>query len=82
MQARCAPASSRSHSAVTTSRPKARIDSRSSPKLSSRLAIQRGISAPHISEKRISCDELVIGMMPGTMGTSTPSLRASSTNWK
>ena len=67
---------------MTTSAPNARIASRSSPKLSSRRAIQRGTSAPHISEKRISCEKFVIGMMPGTIGTSTPSLRASSTKRK
>src|SRR6202012_997584 len=39
-------------------------------------------SAPHISEKRISCEKFVIGMMPGTIGPSTPSLRASSTKRK
>ena len=32
-------------------------------------------SAPVASEKRISCDELMMGMTPGTMGTSTPALR-------
>ena len=30
-----------------------------------RLAIQRGISAPQASEKRLSCVKFEIGMMPG-----------------
>ncbi|MNV83647.1 hypothetical protein D3C71_1774640 [compost metagenome] len=54
----------------------------SSPKACKRKRIQRGISAPLASEKRISCVELLIGMMPGTTGTSTPSRRASSTKRK
>jgi hypothetical protein len=40
---------------LTTSRPKALIEALSSPKLASFKRIQRGISAPHMSEKRISC---------------------------
>jgi hypothetical protein len=44
--------------------------------------IQRGISAPHMSEKRISWLALVIGMMPGSTGTCTPMRRASSTKRK
>ena len=47
-----------------------------------RLPIQRGISAPQASEKRRSWVKLEIGMMPGTIGTFTPSLRASSTKRK
>ena len=39
-------------------------------------------AAPHASEKRASCEKLLIGMMPGTIGTSIPSASASSTKWK
>ena len=34
--------------------------------------IQRGSSAPQTSEKRASFEKLTIGMMPGTIGISTP----------
>jgi hypothetical protein len=44
--------------------------------------IQRGISAPHCSEKRRSWLKLAIGMMPGVIGTCTPSRRTASTKWK
>ena len=44
----------------------------SSPKPSSLRRIQRGISAPHASEKRASCEKFWIGMMPGTIGRSMP----------
>ncbi len=51
----------------------------SSPKLSSRSRIQRGISAPQASEKRASWVLLLMGMMPGTMGRSTPIASTDST---
>jgi hypothetical protein len=44
----------------------------SSPNACRRSRIQRGISAPQASLKRISWVELVMGMMPGTTGTSRP----------
>ena len=47
-----------------------------------RLPIQRGISAPQASEKRRNWLKLEIGMMPGMIGTSMPSRRASSTKRK
>ncbi|MCY1312502.1 hypothetical protein D9M70_629290 [compost metagenome] len=47
-----------------------------------RLPIQRGISAPQASEKRRNWAKLEIGMMPGMIGISTPSLRTASTKWK
>ena len=47
-----------------------------------RLPTQRGISAPQLSEKRLSWVKLEIGMIPGTIGTVTPSLRTSSTKRK
>ena len=72
------PASRRSHSAATTSAPKALMPAASSPKAISRMRIQRGTSAPQASEKRSSWLELVIGMMPGTTGTPMPSARTSS----
>ena len=72
MQARCTPARSCSHRSVTTSRPKALMDAVSSPKPCRRRRIQRGISAPQASLKRISWLELAIGMMPGTTGAVTP----------
>jgi hypothetical protein len=58
------------------------MDFASSPYACRRSRIQRGISAPQASEKRSSWLELVIGMMPGTTGTSRPSLRTSSTKRK
>ncbi len=71
-----------SQRSVTTSRPNARIDAASSPNAASFWRIQRGISAPHASEKRASCVKLVIGMMPGTIGAVTPCFAASSTSRK
>ncbi len=41
-----------------------------------------GIVAPHIDVKRFICSAFVIGMMPGTIGTSIPAARASSTKRK
>jgi hypothetical protein len=54
----------------------------SSPKPCRRRRIQRGISAPQASEKRISCVELVMGMMPGTTGTVDAQCGGSSTKRK
>ena len=45
----------------------------------SRLWRSPGIRAPHILVKRSICATLVIGMMPGTMGTVIPAARARST---
>jgi hypothetical protein len=64
---------------VTTSSPNARIDATSSPKPSKLRRIQRGISAPHASEKRASFVKLPIGMMPGTIGTVMPAAAQAST---
>ena len=57
----------------------ARTEALSSPKLSNLRRIQRGISAPQASENRASLVKLAIGMMPGTIGTVTPSARAAAT---
>ena len=59
--------------------PKARTASTSSPNPSNLRRIQRGSSAPQLSEKRASREKLTIGMMPGMIGMSTPCFLTSST---
>ena len=58
------------------------MDFVSSPNDCRRSRIQRGISQPELSAKRIRPLELVIGMMPGTMGMAMPIARTSSTKRK
>ena len=41
-----------------------------------------GTCAPHIAVKRCTCSTLVIGMMPGMIGTSIPAARARPTKSK
>ncbi len=49
---------------------------------SSSRSSSAGIVAPHISVKRLIWPKLVIGMMPGMIGTSMPAARAPSTKSK
>ena len=61
---------------VTTSSPKARIEALSSPKPSSFSAHPaRDVDAVARRRTAAICAKLLIGMMPGTTGTSAPSLR-------
>ena len=41
-----------------------------------------GTCAPHIAVKRCTCSTLVMGMMPGMIGTSIPAARALPTKSK
>ena len=52
------------------------------PDRSSRARSASGMRAPHIAVKRSICARLVIGMMPGMIGTRMPRARARSTNAK
>src|SRR5581483_3778689 len=76
------PASSVRHWSIAHSTPVAVTASSSSRTRSRRSRKAGGMRDPHIAAIRSICATFVMGMIPGTMGTSMPVPRARSTNAK